>query len=120
MKPGAIAHIECPYDLVYGGASIQAPIGGEWIPKYSDVDFDLEVKYCNHNPGTNGSLYWGDDLSFWDGPPELKPGNCVEISGANEIDHYWKNPPAKEAATWIIYTNWGSYVSVWTGAKDAT
>jgi hypothetical protein len=71
MKPGAKAHIECPNDLVYGGASIQAPLGGDWIPKYSDVDFDLEIKYCNHNPGAYGSQYWGDDLEFWGGPPEM-------------------------------------------------
>jgi hypothetical protein len=89
MKPGASAHIECPNDLVYGGASIQAPLGGEWIPKFSDMDFDVEVKYCNHSPGTYGSLYWGDDLTFWDGPPELTPGNCVEISAFKPINYYW-------------------------------
>lgn len=48
LKPGAIAHIECPSELVYGGASVQAQVGGDWIPKWSDVDFDIEVKWCNH------------------------------------------------------------------------
>ena len=63
VVPGAKVHLECPYDLVYGGATIQAPLGGEWIPKYSDMDFDIEVKWCNHNPGQYmDNMYWGDDL----------------------------------------------------------
>ena len=62
LKAGSKAHIECPTNLVYGGASVQAPLGGAWIPKYSDMDFDVEVKFCNHAPNTN-NIYWGKDLA---------------------------------------------------------
>jgi hypothetical protein len=52
------------------------------------MDFDIEVKYCNHDPGAYSSMYWGDDLSFWNGPKELTPGNCVEFNG-HDITYWW-------------------------------
>lgn len=118
VKPGAKIHIECPNDLVYGGASIQAPLGGEWIPKNSDMDFDIEVKYCNRNPGQYSSLYWGDDLEFWAGPPELKPGNCVEMYG-KPIVYYWENPQRSVPSVWCQWTEWGMYSGTWDGPRNA-
>lgn len=50
LKPGASAKIHCPSEFVYGGASVQAPLGGDWIPANSDMDFEVDVKFCNHTP----------------------------------------------------------------------
>lgn len=119
LKPGAIAHIECPSDLVYGGASVQAKLGGDWIPKWSDVDFDIEVKWCNHNPGDQGAgLYWGDDLSFWTGPKDLTPGSCIRVNGIDRT-RYWVTPNDRVKTQWYCETEWGPYCGTWVGPIDA-
>jgi FKBP-type peptidyl-prolyl cis-trans isomerase len=79
LKPGAKATIKCPSEFVYGGVATPAPLGGEPIPVDSDMSFEVDVNFCNHNPGgQDGGLYWGNDLTF--GP--LKPNTCVKIQGA--------------------------------------
>jgi len=47
INAGDKVTITCPSEFVYGGANVVAPIGGEYIPKWSDVDFDLNVIDCN-------------------------------------------------------------------------
>ena len=114
LKPGAKARISCPSELVNGGAKLQAPLGGDWIPANSDMDFDVEVKFCNHTPGGGLGEYWQDQ--FWSGPPVLKPGNCVTIHGAQQRRLYWIRPvaPLKDT-TFYCWKAWGGYCGVWTG-----
>lgn len=50
LKSGDHATLSCPSNLAYGTANIQAPVGGEPIPKGSDIVFDFEVVDCNIKP----------------------------------------------------------------------
>jgi len=103
MKPGATAKLTCPSYLVNGGASVQSPLGGEWIPKDSDMDFEIEVKFCNRNPGAYGNMYWDEDLTF----SPLKSGKCYNLKMAN-ADPYNNR---KGYATTKNYP-WGTYMSL--------
>lgn len=50
LNKGTKATLHCPAHLVYGSAKIQSPLGDDWIPKNSDVDFDITVEDCNVQP----------------------------------------------------------------------
>lgn len=111
VKPGAKFHVECPSELVNGGASVQAPIGGEWIPKWSDVDFDVEVSFCNHTPGQyTGNMYWGDDLEFFNGP--LKPGKCYKFDTIHPDTSSWRKIYNQKGFLALKRNYWGQYLSV--------
>jgi hypothetical protein len=50
LKQGAKATLTCPGYYAYGGARTWAPVGGEPIPLWSDVQFEIEVEECNRTP----------------------------------------------------------------------
>jgi hypothetical protein len=76
LKAGAKAHIECPSELVYGGAHTIAPLGGETVPYNSDMDFDVEVISCTQNPGLSAAIInWGD----FETVSGLKLGYCYSL-----------------------------------------
>jgi hypothetical protein len=50
LHKGDKATVNCPADLVWGGAYTQSPLGGDPIPLNSDVVFDLEVLDCARHP----------------------------------------------------------------------
>ena len=45
--------MHCPAYQVWGSAKLSAPLGGEPIPRNSDVDFTIEVLECNRTPNHN-------------------------------------------------------------------
>lgn len=53
LKKGSVATLHCPAYQVWGGAKVSAPLGGEPIPRNSDVDFTIEVLECNRTPNHN-------------------------------------------------------------------
>lgn len=103
MKPGAVAKLSCPANLVNGGASLQSPLGGEWIPENSDMDFEVEVKFCNRNPGQYSNMYWDTDLVF--DPSPIKSGKCYQIASVNP--HRSKGKTGKIQ---MKTSYWGTYV----------
>lgn len=110
VKPGAKFHLECPSEFVNGGASVQAPIGGEWIPKNSDIDFDVEVSFCNHTPGQyTSNMYWGDDLEFFKGP--LKPGKCYRFDALYADTLRWRGVYNQKGYIALKRNWWGQYLS---------
>lgn len=51
MTPGTKAKLSCPSYLVYGSATnVYAPFGSGWIPKNSDINYDIEIVDCNISP----------------------------------------------------------------------
>ena len=58
-------------------------------------------------------MYWQD--SIWNGVPELKPGNCVTIHGAEQRTVWWRRPVTHVDTTWYCWKGWGGYCSSWTG-----
>jgi len=50
LNKGAKATVQCPSNLAYGTAWTVSPLGGEPIPKGSDIEFYLEVEDCNISP----------------------------------------------------------------------
>lgn len=56
LTPGTKAKIHCPSYLVYGTSEAKTPLGDTWVPKGSDVNFDVEVVDCNIPPETADTL----------------------------------------------------------------
>ena len=50
LHSGDKVTLNCPAEFAYGTAYTWAPIGGEPIPKGSDMIFDLEIEECNIHP----------------------------------------------------------------------
>lgn len=50
LKSGTKARVSCPSKFAWGGHEADSPLGGEPIPKNTDVVFDLEVVDCNKAP----------------------------------------------------------------------
>ena len=53
LHKGDQARLTCPASLVYGGFEANAPLGGERVPKHSDMVFDIDVLDCNEIPSNN-------------------------------------------------------------------
>jgi len=50
LRAGDKVTLTCPANLAYGTAYTIPPIGGEPVPKGSDMYFDLDVEDCNVQP----------------------------------------------------------------------
>lgn len=50
LRRGDVVTLTCPYNLAYGTAYTEPPVGGEPVPKRSNMYFDLEVLDCNTTP----------------------------------------------------------------------
>jgi FKBP-type peptidyl-prolyl cis-trans isomerase len=50
LKSGTKARISCPSKYAWGAIEADSPLGGEPIPKNTDVTFDVEVVDCNKAP----------------------------------------------------------------------
>ena len=74
MTPGTKAKIHCPSDLVYGTSEAKTPLGDTWVPKGSDVNFDVEVVDCNIPPETADPLKYKQPVTT-----TMQPDSCMYI-----------------------------------------
>jgi len=70
LRQGDKATLHCPAFYAWGGAYTQAPLGGEPIPKWSDVNFDIEIQSCNHTP--RFTQYYNQPVTT-----TMQPGKCM-------------------------------------------
>jgi hypothetical protein len=83
LHEGDKATLRCPSDLVWGGAYVQSPLGGDPIPYHSDVNFDVEVSTCHRVP----DHFKYPDLSQ-PHTTTLQPGKCFYLVSKQAADTY--------------------------------
>jgi hypothetical protein len=81
LRKGDKATIECPARFVWGGAYTLSPLGGEPVPLWSPVVFNLEVLDCGRNP---------ESFAYYDySQPHtttLQPGKCFYLVSKTAAD----------------------------------
>lgn len=74
MTAGTKAKIHCPAYLVYGTSEAKTPIGDSWVPKGSDVNFDVEVVDCNIAPEAIDPLKYKQPVTT-----TMQPDSCMYL-----------------------------------------
>lgn len=81
LKKGDVATISCPSQFVWGGAYTISPLGGEPVPLWSDVTFDLEVQDCARNPESFAQPNLAQPHTT-----TLQPGKCFYLRSKTAAD----------------------------------
>ena len=83
LKTGSKATVHCPAESVWGGFEAVAPLGGDPVPKGSDVSFELEVVHCNVIP-------YEAPVNAQPHTTTMQPGKCFYLhsdkSEGSEVD----------------------------------